>query len=69
MRFESGIFEKPAAKGTQGQIEMDMTQLLLILGDKQRQLRSRPLLGEFKRRMDKQLDTLRPKHDLRVVLG
>ncbi len=34
----------------------------------QRQLRSRPLLAEFKRWMDEQLETLRPKHDLRGAI-
>lgn len=31
MRLESGVFEKPTAKGTQGQIEVDVTQLSLII--------------------------------------
>ena len=35
----------------------------------QRQLRSRPLLMEFKRWMDEQLETLRPKHDLRGAIN
>jgi transposase len=35
----------------------------------QRQLRSRPLLDEFKRWMDEQLETLRPKHDLRGAIN
>jgi transposase len=35
----------------------------------QRQLRSRPLLNEFKSWMDKQLETLRPKHDLRGAIN
>jgi len=35
----------------------------------QRQLRSRPLVAEFKRWMDKQLETLRPKHDLRGAIN
>jgi len=34
----------------------------------QRQLRSRPLLTEFKRWMNEQLETLRPKHDLRGAI-
>ena len=34
----------------------------------QRQLRSRPLLKEFKRWLDDQLETLRPKHDLRGAI-
>jgi transposase len=35
----------------------------------QRQLRSRPLLAEFKAWLDKQLETLRPKHDLRGAIS
>ena len=35
----------------------------------QRQLRSRPLLNEFKSWMDEQLKTLRPKHDLRGAIN
>jgi transposase len=35
----------------------------------QRQLRSRPLLAEFKRWLDEQLETLRPKHDLRGAIS
>jgi transposase len=35
----------------------------------QRQLRSRPLLNEFKTWMDQQLATLRPKHDLRRAIN
>jgi len=35
----------------------------------QRQLRSRPLLMDFKRWMDEQLETLRPKHDLRGAIN
>ncbi len=35
----------------------------------QRQLRSRPLLNEFKSWMDEQLATLRPKHDLRGAIN
>lgn len=34
-----------------------------------RQLHSRPLLSEFKTWMDKQLETLRPKHDLRGAIN
>ncbi len=34
-----------------------------------RQLRSRPLLADFKRWMDEQLETLRPKHDLRGAIN
>jgi transposase len=35
----------------------------------QRQLRSRPLLEEFKRWLDDQLETLRPKHELRGAIA
>ena len=35
----------------------------------QRQLRSRPLLKEFKGWLDDQLQTLRPKHDLRGAIN
>lgn len=35
----------------------------------QHQLRSRPLLNEFKIWMDEQLKTLRPKHDLRGAIN
>lgn len=35
----------------------------------QRQLRSRPLLEQFKRWLDDQLETLRPKHDLRGAIS
>jgi transposase len=35
----------------------------------QRQLRSRPVLQEFKRWLDDQLETLRPKHDLRGAIS
>ena len=35
----------------------------------QRQLRSRPLLQEFKNWMDQQQETLRPKHDLRGAIN
>lgn len=35
----------------------------------QRQLRSRPVLEAFKRWMDDQLETLRPKHDLRGAIA
>jgi len=51
----------------------DIEDDLRVLSDQQRhqqrQLRSRPLLEEFKGWMDGRLETLRPKHDLRGAIA
>lgn len=51
----------------------DLEDELRELSDKerhaQRQLRSRPVLEAFKRWLDDQLETLRPKHDLRGAIS
>ncbi len=50
-------------------IEDELRQLSDEKRHEQRQLRSRPLLQEFKRWLDDQLETLRPKHDLRGAIN
>jgi len=50
-------------------IEDELRQLSDEKRHEQRQLRSRPLLEDFKRWMDDQLETLRPKHDLRGAIS
>lgn len=50
-------------------IEDELRELSDESRHEQRQLRSRPLLAEFKCWMDKQLETLRPKHDLRGAIN
>ncbi|HRX80309.1 MAG TPA: IS66 family transposase [Pirellulaceae bacterium] len=49
-------------------IEDELRDVSDKLRHQQRQLRSRPLLMDFKRWMDEQLETLRPKHDLRGAI-
>ncbi len=50
-------------------IEDELRELSDEARHAQRQLRSRGLLMEFKRWMDKQLETLRPKHNLRGAIS
>jgi hypothetical protein len=50
-------------------IEDELRELSDEARHAQRQLRSRPLLLEFKRWLDKQLETLRPKHNLRGAIS
>lgn len=50
-------------------IEDELRELSDEARHEQRQLRSRPLLEEFKRWLDDQLETLRPKHDLRGAIA
>ena len=50
-------------------IEDDLRELSEKQRHEQRQLRSRPLLEEFKGWMDDRLETLRPKHDLRGAIA
>lgn len=50
-------------------IEDELRELSDEPRHEQRQLRSRPLLEEFKHWMDDQLATLRPKHDLRGAIN
>ena len=50
-------------------IEEELRELSDEERHEQRQLRSRPLLAEFKGWLDKQLETLRPKHDLRGAIS
>ncbi|MDP6060896.1 MAG: IS66 family transposase, partial [Pirellulaceae bacterium] len=50
-------------------IEDELRQLSDEKRHEQRQLRSCPLLQEFKRWLDDQLETLRPKHDLRGAIN
>jgi transposase len=50
-------------------IEDELRELSDESRHEQRQLRSRPLLMEFKRWMDQQLETLRPKHNLRGAIN
>ena len=50
-------------------IEDDLRELSDQQRHEQRQLRSRPLLEEFKGWMDDRLETLRPKHDLRGAIA
>jgi transposase len=50
-------------------IEDDLRELSDDERHEQRQLRSRPVLEEFKRWMDEQLEVLRPKHELRGAIA
>lgn len=50
-------------------IEDDLRELSDDERHEQRQLRSRPVLEDFKRWMDEQLTTLRPKHELRGAIN
>jgi len=50
-------------------IEDDLRELSDESRHEQRQLRSRPVLEEFKRWMDEQLEVLRPKHELRGAIA
>jgi hypothetical protein len=50
-------------------IEDELRELSDEARHEQRQLRSRPLLRGFKRWMDQQLETLRPKHNLRGAIN
>jgi len=50
-------------------IEDDLRELSDESRHEQRQLRSRPLVDEFKSWLDAQLETLRPKHALRGAIG
>jgi transposase len=50
-------------------IEDELRELPDESRHEQRQLRSRPLLLEFKGWLDEQLETLRPKHDLRGAIN
>lgn len=50
-------------------IEDELRELSDEARHAQRQLRSRPLVEEFKRWLDEQLETLRPKHDLRGAIS
>jgi transposase/regulator of replication initiation timing len=50
-------------------IEDELRELSDAERHAQRQLRSRPVLQEFKRWLDDQLETLRPKHDLRRAIS
>ena len=50
-------------------IEDELRELSDQQRHEQRQLRSRPLLQEFKRWLDDQSETLRPKHDLRGAIS
>jgi transposase len=50
-------------------IEDELRELSNEKRHEQRQLRSRPLVAEFKGWLDKQLEMLRPKHDLRGAIN
>jgi transposase len=50
-------------------IEDELRELSDEARHEQRQLRSRPLLKEFKHWLDEQLETLRPKHELRGAIA
>ncbi len=50
-------------------IEDELRELSDAERHEQRQLRSRPVLEDFKRWMDEQLTTLRPKHELRGAIN
>ncbi len=49
-------------------LEDELRELSDEASHEQRQLRSRPLVKEFKRWMDEQLEVLRPEHDLRGAI-